>query len=133
MQYAEAFCNFFNFLIHFRSKIKSAKRNSNDFKIDDLFGASSYPKDTTKYPTTVPIAKGTTHNLGDIFDSADTKHFSAGVALQRRRQPSQQVFVSNSKLVDVISIRVQSISMTLIFSEAYWVAIKANTNSTMFQ
>lgn len=136
VQYAKALCNFFNFPIHFRSKIKSAKRNSNDFKIDDLFGASSYPKDTTKYPTTVPIAKGTTRNnsiLGDIFDSTDTKHFSAGVAMQRRRQPSQQVFVSNSKLVDVISIRVQSISMTLIFSEAYWVAIKANTNSTMFQ
>lgn len=80
-----------------RSKIKSAKRNSNDFKIDDLFGTVSYPK----YPTTVPIAKATTRNnsiLSDLFDNnTDQKHLSASVGLQRRRQPSQQVFVSNNK------------------------------------
>ncbi|KAG5674616.1 hypothetical protein PVAND_004570 [Polypedilum vanderplanki] len=81
------------------SKVKSAKRNSNDFKLDDIFD-SFYTKDLTKYPTTVPIAKSTTRNgglLNDIFDN-DTKHMSASVALQkRRRQPSQQVFVSNNK------------------------------------
>lgn len=86
----------------FRSKIKSAKRNPNDFKIDDLFGSvSSYPKDTTKYPTTVPIVKATTRNnsiLSDLFDSNnDPKHLSASMAVQRRRQSSQQVFVSNHK------------------------------------
>jgi hypothetical protein len=78
--------------------VKSAKRNSNDFKLDDIF-ESFYSKDTGKYPTTVPIAKSTTRNggmLNDLFDG-DSKHFSASVALQRRRQPSQQVFVSNNK------------------------------------
>lgn len=78
--------------------MKSAKRNSNEFKLDDLFG-SVYSKDNPKYPTTVPITKATTRNnsiLSDLFDNnADPKHLSAGVALQRRRQPSQQVFVTN--------------------------------------
>lgn len=83
----------------FRSKIKSAKRTTTDFKMDDLFGAS-FSKDTAKYPTTVPIMKATTRNnsiLSDLFDNnTDQKHFnSASVAMQRRRQPSQQVFVSN--------------------------------------
>lgn len=82
--------------------MKSGKRNSNDFKLDDLF-ESFYSKDTAKFPSTVPIAKSTTRNssiLSDIFDSNnDPKHLSASVALQRRRQPSQQVFVSNNKLV----------------------------------
>lgn len=89
-----------------RSKIKSAaKRNSNDFKIDDIFGTVPFSKETTKYPTTVPIAKATTRNnsiLSDLFDNNtrdnnDQKHLSASVALQRRRQPTQQVFVSNNK------------------------------------
>ncbi|CAO1307026.1 unnamed protein product [Diamesa serratosioi] len=84
------------------SKIKSAKRNSNDFKMEDLFGTMSFSKETIpKYPTTVPIAKGTTRNnsiLSDIFDNNnDQKHSSASVAVQRRRQPQQQVFVSNNK------------------------------------
>lgn len=87
-----------NFKFSFRSKVKSAKRNPNDLKIDDLFGAV-YSKDNSKYPTTVPIAKATTRNnsiLSDLFDNnTDQKHFSASVALQRRRPPSQQVFVSN--------------------------------------
>jgi hypothetical protein len=49
----------------------------------------------------VPIAKATTRNnsiLSDLFDNnTDQKHLSAGVALQRRRQPTQQVFMSNNK------------------------------------
>lgn len=83
-----------------RSKVKSSKRmnNANEFKIEDLFGTVSFSKDSSNYPTTVPIAKGTTRNntlLNDIFDT-DNKHASASVALPRRRQP-QQVFISNNK------------------------------------
>lgn len=85
----------------FRSKIKSAKRNSNDFKIDDLFGTVSYPKDSIKYPTTVPITKATIRNnsiLSDLFDrNTDQKHLSANVAQQRRRHQNQQIFVSGNK------------------------------------
>lgn len=70
--------------------------------MEDLFGTVSFAKETiSKYPTTVPIAKGTTRNnsiLSDIFDNNnDQKHSSANVAVQRRRQPQQQVFVSNNK------------------------------------
>jgi hypothetical protein len=81
--------------------VKSGKRNSNEFNLDDIFD-NFYSKDSAKYPTTVPIAKATTRNnsiLNDLFDSSagsDPKHLSASVALQRRRQPSQQVFVSNN-------------------------------------
>lgn len=61
----------------------------------------SYSKDTAKYPTTVPLVKATTRNnsiLSDLFDkNTDQKHLSASQALQRRRQPTQQVFVSNNK------------------------------------
>lgn len=61
----------------------------------------SYTKETTKYPTTVPIAKATTRNgsiLSDLFDNnSDQKNLSAGIPLQRRRQPQQQVFISNNK------------------------------------
>lgn len=84
-------------MFSFRSKIKSAKRNPNDFKIEDLFETVPH----AKYPTTVPITKATTRNnsiLSDLFDNnSDQKHLSASVALQRKRQQSQQVFVSNNK------------------------------------
>lgn len=120
-----------------RSKIKSAKRNPNDFKIDDLFGTSSYSKDATKYPTTVPIIKATTRNnsiLSDLFDkNSDQKHFSAGVPLQRRRQPSQQVFVSNNKWVCQFS-SLLSFDILILFTEIFSrEIIKVNLSSTTFR
>ena len=88
------------FIFYIRSKIKSAKRPSNDNNLDNIFD-SFYSKEVTKYPTTVPITKATTRNngiLGELFDSTnDSKHLSASVAFQRRRQSTQQVFLSNNK------------------------------------
>ncbi|XP_070504312.1 serine/threonine-protein kinase dyf-5 [Chironomus tepperi] len=81
------------------SKIKSAKRPNNDINLDDIFD-SFYSKEVTKYPTTVPITKATTRNNGDLYDiTNDSKHLSASVALQRRRQSTQQIFLSNNKSV----------------------------------
>ncbi|KAL7039571.1 hypothetical protein ACKWTF_000032 [Chironomus riparius] len=80
------------------SKIKSAKRPNNDINLDDIFD-SFYSKEVTKYPTTVPITKATTRNNGDLYDiSNDSKHLSASVALQRRRQSTQQIFSTRSVL-----------------------------------
>ncbi|KFB42449.1 AGAP010115-PA-like protein [Anopheles sinensis] len=87
------------------SRVKATnKKTTNDFKLEDLFGAMSFSKDTTtsKYPNTVPFAKGSTKNVGaggtmaDIFDNSDAKpsHSSANVA-PRRKNP-QQIFVSNN-------------------------------------
>jgi len=82
--------------VSYRSKIKSAKRPNNDINLDDIFD-SFYTKENTKYPTTVPITKATSR-LGDLFDTTnDSKHLSAGDALQRRRQSTQQIFLSNNK------------------------------------
>lgn len=88
---------YFHNILFYRSKIKSAKRPNNDINLDDIFD-SFYSKEVTKYPTTVPITKATTRNNGDLYDiSNDSKHLSASVALQRRRQSTQQIFLSNNK------------------------------------
>uniref|UniRef100_A0A182R1M2 non-specific serine/threonine protein kinase n=1 Tax=Anopheles funestus TaxID=62324 RepID=A0A182R1M2_ANOFN len=86
------------------SRIKAAKKPANDFKLEDLFGALSFSKDSTtaKYPNTVPFAKSSTKNIGasgtiaDIFDNSDGKpsHSSANVVPRRKNQ--QQVFVSDT-------------------------------------
>uniref|UniRef100_A0A182MFY2 non-specific serine/threonine protein kinase n=1 Tax=Anopheles culicifacies TaxID=139723 RepID=A0A182MFY2_9DIPT len=86
------------------SRIKAAKKPTNDFKLEDLFGALSFSKDTTtaKYPNTVPFAKSSTKNIAasgaiaDIFDNSDAKpsHSSANVVPRRKNQ--QQVFVSDT-------------------------------------
>ncbi|XP_058820005.1 uncharacterized protein LOC131682505 [Topomyia yanbarensis] len=83
------------------SRIKSTKKTNPEFKVEDIFGAVSFSKDssTSKYPNTVPFAKGVMKNgntLTDIFDNSDyTKpsHSSANIAPRRK---NQQVFVSNS-------------------------------------
>lgn len=69
--------------------------------MEDIFGTVSFAKDSTtsKYPNTVPFAKGVMKNgnaLSDIFDNSDTKpmHSSANLAPRRK---SQQVFVSNHR------------------------------------
>ncbi|XP_062706989.1 probable serine/threonine-protein kinase DDB_G0268078 [Aedes albopictus] len=81
------------------SRIKSTKKSNAEFKLEDLFGTVSFGKDTksSKYPNTVPFAKGTMKNgdaLTDIFDNSDTKpsHSSANIVPRRK---NQQVFVSN--------------------------------------
>uniref|UniRef100_A0A182NNP4 non-specific serine/threonine protein kinase n=1 Tax=Anopheles dirus TaxID=7168 RepID=A0A182NNP4_9DIPT len=85
------------------SRVKATKKSANDFKLEDLFGAISFSKDSTsKYPNTVPFAKSTTKNvaasgaIADIFDNSDAKpsHSSANVAPRRKNQ--QQIFVSNN-------------------------------------
>uniref|UniRef100_A0A8W7JV20 non-specific serine/threonine protein kinase n=1 Tax=Anopheles albimanus TaxID=7167 RepID=A0A8W7JV20_ANOAL len=85
------------------SRVKSTKKGTKDFKLEDLFGAISFNKDssTSKYPNTVPFVKGSTNNgangsgLADIFDNSDHKpaHSSANVAPRRK---NQQIFVSNN-------------------------------------
>lgn len=88
-------------LLFFRSRIKSTKKSNAEFKLEDLFGTVSFGKDTksSKYPNTVPFAKGTMKNgdaLTDIFDNSDTKpsHSSANIVPRRK---NQQVFVSNGR------------------------------------
>ncbi|XP_055641102.1 serine/threonine-protein kinase dyf-5 [Toxorhynchites rutilus septentrionalis] len=85
-------------------KINSTKKSNTEFKLEDLFGTVSFAKDnsTSKYPNTVPFAKGTMKNGGgggmtDIFDNSDMKpsHSSANIIPRRK---NQQVFVSNSSL-----------------------------------
>uniref|UniRef100_A0A182QDW5 Uncharacterized protein n=1 Tax=Anopheles farauti TaxID=69004 RepID=A0A182QDW5_9DIPT len=85
------------------SRIKATKKSVNDFKLEDLFGAISFSKDSiSKYPNTVPFAKSSTKNvaasgaIADIFDNSDAKpsHSSANVAPRRKNQ--QQIFVSNN-------------------------------------
>ncbi|XP_055550551.1 uncharacterized protein LOC129733030 isoform X2 [Wyeomyia smithii] len=81
------------------SKIKSSKKSITEFKVEDIFGTVSFAKDSTtsKYPNTVPFAKGVMKNgnaFSDIFDNSDTKpmHSSANIVPRRK---NQQVFVSN--------------------------------------
>ncbi|KAL1396474.1 hypothetical protein pipiens_002683 [Culex pipiens pipiens] len=82
------------------SKVKSSKKTGNEFKLEDLFGTVSFSKDSgpSKYPNTVPFAKGSMKNNGltDIYDNSDAKpsHSSANIAPRRKNQ--QQVFVSNN-------------------------------------
>uniref|UniRef100_A0A182W8E7 non-specific serine/threonine protein kinase n=1 Tax=Anopheles minimus TaxID=112268 RepID=A0A182W8E7_9DIPT len=86
------------------TRIKATKKPTNDFKLEDLFGAISFSKDSTtsKYPNTVPFAKSSTKNIAaggaiaDIFDNSDAKpsHSSANVVPRRKNQ--QQVFVSDT-------------------------------------
>ncbi|XP_062551338.1 probable serine/threonine-protein kinase DDB_G0268078 [Armigeres subalbatus] len=81
------------------SRIKSTKKSGTEFKLEDLFGTVSFGKDAknSKYPNTVPFAKGTMKNgdaLTDIFDNSSSKpsHSSANIVPRRK---NQQVFVSN--------------------------------------
>uniref|UniRef100_A0A182ILF4 non-specific serine/threonine protein kinase n=1 Tax=Anopheles atroparvus TaxID=41427 RepID=A0A182ILF4_ANOAO len=86
------------------SRVKATnKKSTNDFKLEDLFGAISFSKDASisKYPNTVPFAKASTKNGGaggamaDIFDNSEAKpsHSSANVVPRRK---NQQIFVSNN-------------------------------------
>lgn len=84
-----------------RSRIKSTKKSSGEFKLEDLFGTVSFGKDSknSKYPNTVPFAKGAMKNgdaVTDIFDNSNSKpsHSSANIAPRRK---NQQVFVSNGR------------------------------------
>ncbi|XP_065084257.1 probable serine/threonine-protein kinase DDB_G0268078 [Ochlerotatus camptorhynchus] len=81
------------------SRIKSTKKSNGEFKLEDLFGTVSFGKDSksSKYPNTVPFAKGAMKNgdeVTDIFDNSNSKpsHSSANIAPRRK---NQQVFVSN--------------------------------------
>lgn len=95
----------------FRSKIKPSKQQSDsnnktitNFKLEDLFGTVSFSKDyPTKFPNTVPLAKGSirnSNNFNHIFDDPDNvnkpNHSSASMA-PRRRPAQPQVFVSNNR------------------------------------
>ncbi|XP_058057449.1 uncharacterized protein LOC131208656 [Anopheles bellator] len=85
------------------SRIQANKKPVKSFKLEDLFGSISFSKDSTtsKYPNTVPFAKGSTKNVGagpgvaDIFDNSESKpsHSSANVVPRRK---NQQIFVSNN-------------------------------------
>ncbi|XP_049549049.1 probable serine/threonine-protein kinase DDB_G0268078 [Anopheles darlingi] len=85
------------------SRVKGTRKGTKDFKLEDLFGAISFNKDssTSKYPNTVPFVKGSTNSgangsgLADIFDNSDHKpaHSSANVVPRRK---NQQIFVSNN-------------------------------------
>ncbi|XP_053672874.1 uncharacterized protein LOC128723183 [Anopheles nili] len=86
------------------SRIKTVKKMSNDFNLEDLFGDISFSKDTTtaKYPNTVPFAKSSTKAVGaggtmaDIFDNSDAKPSHSSANVMPRRKNQQQVFVSSN-------------------------------------
>ncbi|XP_035909773.1 sporulation protein kinase pit1 isoform X1 [Anopheles stephensi] len=86
------------------SRVKASKKPANDFKLEDLFGALSFSKDSTtaKYPNTVPFAKSSTKNIGasgaiaDIFDNSEAKPSHSSANVMPRRKNQQQVFVSDT-------------------------------------